>query len=204
MPLGGCIPLSKGVSTEQGASLLVNPVTAVGLLETAHLQKAPAAIQSAAASQTGRMILRLAQESNYPLVNVVRRQAQVDLLHDLGADHVLNSSDPDFKVQLAETCTRLSVTVAFDAVAGEMTGTLLNAMPYGSTVYVYGALAPEPSGAISPLGLIFERKRVAGFFLSDWIQSRGTVSLLRTSKRVQTLIASGESTGGSEYQTSVA
>ena len=190
--LGGCIPLKKGVSLEQGASLLVNPLTAVGLLETAKSQGAKATIQTAAASQTGRMIICLAQEMGMPLVNIVRRQEQVDLLTGLGAENLLNSSDPDFEAQLAVLCDRLNVTVAFDAVAGDMTGRLFNAMQPGATVYVYGALDTDPCGNISPLGLIFRRKRVEGFFLSDWIERQGMLKVMRAANRAQNLIASGE------------
>jgi NADPH2:quinone reductase len=189
--LGGCIPLKKGVSLVQGASLLVNPLTAVGLLETAKSHGAAATLQTAAASQAGRMIIRLAQEMGMPLVNIVRRQEQVDLLAELGAENLLNSSEPDFEVRLVETCQRLNVTVAFDAVAGDMTGCLFNAMQPGATVYVYGALDPEPCSDISPLGLIFRQKTVKGFFLTDWIGSQGLLKVMRASNRVQNLIASG-------------
>ncbi len=202
--LGGCIPLKKGVNLAQGASLLVNPLTAVGLLETAKAHGAAATVQTAAASQTGRMIIRLAREMGMPLINIVRRQEQVDLLSGLGAQNLLNSSEPDFEAQLVDICQRLNATAAFDAVAGEMTGRLFNAMPSGATVYVYGALDPEPCGNVSPLGLIFRQKRIEGFFLTDWIGNQGILKVMRASNRVQTLIASGEIETTIQQQVSLA
>jgi NADPH:quinone reductase-like Zn-dependent oxidoreductase len=189
---GGCVPLHKDLDIEQGASLLVNPVTAVGLLDEAKKRGAKGVVQTAAASQAGRMIIRLAQDAGTPLVNIVRRPEQVDLLHELGADNVLDSSAPDFQGQLADICTRLKVTAAFDAVAGAMTGQLLEAMSEGAVVFVYGALSQEECSGINPISLIFRDKRVEGFFLGQWIRKRGLLNVLRQSNRLQKLIATGQ------------
>ena len=83
----------------------------------------------------------MATEANYPLINVVRRKEQLDLLRSLGAKHVLNSSSDLFADELKAMCERLGATVAFEAIAGNMTGTVMNAMPDDSVVYVYGALS---------------------------------------------------------------
>jgi NADPH:quinone reductase-like Zn-dependent oxidoreductase len=189
---GGCIPLRKDLDSEQGATLLVNPLTAVGLLDEARRRSANAVMQTAAASQAGRMIIRLAQEAGTPLLNIVRRPEQVDLLGELGAENVLNSSDPDFQQQLADVCARLKITVAFDAVAGAMTGQLLEAMPEGAVVFVYGALSEDECRGINPIGLIFRDKQVKGFFLGQWIRKRGLLNVIRQSNRVQKLMAGGQ------------
>jgi NADPH:quinone reductase-like Zn-dependent oxidoreductase len=188
----GCIPLSKDVDTEQGATLLVNPLTAIGLLDEARRRGAQAVLQTAAASQTGRMIIRLAQDAGTPLVNIVRRPEQVELLRELGAENVLNSTASDFQRQLVDICTQLKVTIAFDAVAGPMTGTLLEAMPEGAVVFVYGALSEDACSGVSPIGLIFQDKKVEGFFLGQWIRQRGLLTIIRHSYRVQKLIAGGQ------------
>jgi NADPH:quinone reductase-like Zn-dependent oxidoreductase len=190
--LSGCLPLIKELDTEQGATLLVNPLTAVGLLDEAKKRGARAVMQTAAASQAGRMLISLAQDIGMPLVNIVRRPEQVDLLHGLGAENVLNSSASDFQQQLVDIVTKLQVTVAFDAVAGAITGQLLSAMPKGATVLVYGALSQNQCSGIDPIGLIFSDKRVGGFFLGQWIREQGPINLLRQSNRVQRLIASGQ------------
>ncbi|HUS39361.1 MAG TPA: zinc-binding dehydrogenase, partial [Pirellulales bacterium] len=146
-----CIPLKKDVSFEQGACLIVNPLTAMGLLETARRGGHAAAVHTAGASQLGRMMIAMAEQMNYPLVNLVRREEQVQLLRSLGATHVLNSSVEDIEEQLQETCQRLRATAAFEAVGGDLTGTVMNVLPRGSTVYVYGALSEEACGNIDPI-----------------------------------------------------
>lgn len=117
-----CIPLPEEVSFEQGSMHCVNPLTAIGLLDKAKQYKAQAVIQTAAASQLGRMIVRLAHEDNVPLINIVRREEQVKLLKDLGAEHVLNSSDSDFFEKLQDLAKKMRATVCLDAISGKFTG----------------------------------------------------------------------------------
>ncbi|QDU90497.1 Alcohol dehydrogenase [Pirellulimonas nuda] len=187
-----CIPLKQGLTLEQGATLIINPLTAVGLLATARKEGHAAAVQTAGASQVGRMVVRLAREAGYPLISVVRRDAQVELLRKEGAEHVLNSSDPDFAAQLTSLCARLKATAAFEAVAGDLTGIALNAMPRGATAYVYGGLSETACGGVDPLGLIFEDKQLRGFFLGAWLKQQGALGILRAAGRAQKLIIEGQ------------
>jgi len=186
-----CVPLHRGLDVDAGATLIINPLTAIGLMDEAQRRGARAVIQTAGASQVGRMVLRLAADAGVPLVNVVRRDEQVELLRSLGAEHVLDSESASFNEDLRRLCSDLRATVAFEAVAGEMTGYLLGAMPRESTALVYGALSEQPCGAIDPIGVIFEGKRVEGFYLGSWMQGRGLLAMLRLTSRAQRLVREG-------------
>lgn len=188
----GCIPLRDGVDWDQGATLVINPLTAAGLLATAKQQGHRAVVQNAAAGQVGRMVIKLAQKAGTPVVNIVRRQEQVELLQQLGAEHILNASDPDYADQLREICKRIEVTAAFDAVAGPATGELLNAMARGGTAYVYGALSNKSSSDLDPGDMIFRGKRVEGFYLGAWTTGTNLVRALRAANQIQKMMASGE------------
>ncbi len=186
-----CIPLRRAVPIEQAAGLIINPLTALGLLDTARRGGHRAAVHTAAASQLGRMLVALARDRQFPIVHVVRRDEQVDLLRSLGAAHVLNSSAPGFVEAFRTTCRRLQATVAFEAVAGDLTGLLLQNLPPGATVYVYGALSQQPCGQIDPIDLIFRGKTVAGFFLGAWCRRQSSLRMLRLARRVQQLLLDG-------------
>ncbi|MCB0063336.1 MAG: zinc-binding dehydrogenase [Caldilineaceae bacterium] len=188
----GCIPLRDGVDWDQGATLVINPLTAAGLLSTAKQQGHRAVVQNAAAGQVGRMVIKLAQKAGTPLVNIVRRQEQVELLQQLGAEHILNSSDPDYGDQLRDRCERLKVTAAFDAVAGPATGELFNAMARGGTVYVYGALSNKKSSDLNTGDIIFRGKRVEGFYLGAWTSGTNLLRALRAANEIQQMMAAGE------------
>src|SRR4026208_116410 len=64
-----CIPLNKNVSLEQGATLLVNPLTALAMFEIAQRGKHRAIVSTAAASAVGGMILRLGKRYNLPIIH---------------------------------------------------------------------------------------------------------------------------------------
>lgn len=186
-----CIPLRREVPIEQAASLIINPFTALGLLDTARRGGHRAAVHTAAASQLGRMLVALTRDRRFPIIHIVRRVEQVDLLRSLGATHVLNLAAPDFVDTLRTTCRQLQATVAFDAVAGDLTGLLLQNLPAGSTVYVYGALSQQACSQIDPIDLIFRDKAVAGFFLGTWRRRQGSLRMMRLARRVQQLLLDG-------------
>jgi NADPH:quinone reductase-like Zn-dependent oxidoreductase len=187
-----CVPLKSQLPMEQAASLIINPLTAVGLLETARKAGHRGAVHTAGASQLGRMLLAMSVQQDYPMIHVVRREEQVALLKSKGAAHVLNSSSEGFAKQLRSLCKQLNATAAFEAVAGPMTGTVHNAMPRGSTIYVYGALSVSPCGNIDPVELIFHEKTITGFFLGAWLRERGTLRTIFAARRVQQMLIDGQ------------
>lgn len=174
-----CIPLPNTVSLERGAMSIVNPLTAWALMEIARKDGHRGVIQTAAASALGKMILRLGARRRTPVIHIVRRPAQVELLRALGAgaDVVLDSSQPDFEERLRAAAHRWHATIAFDAVAGAMTGLILQAMPKKSKVIVYGGLSQEAC-RVDPRQFIFEQKRVEGFWLSQPVRL-SMIDLLR-------------------------
>jgi NADPH:quinone reductase len=184
-----CMPLRKDVDLEQGAALLVNPITAWALMEEARRGSHRAAVQTAAASALGRMIVRLGKKFSLPVINVVRRAEQVELLRREGAEHVVNSSEPGFENQLRDLCHQLGATIGFDAVSGEMSAIMLRAQPRGGRLLVYGGLSLQASQA-DPGSLIFESKRLEGFWLSGWLRTKNLLGQLRLARQVQELLGS--------------
>ena len=184
---GFCIPLMKSTDLEQASMMIVNPFTAWALLAIATESRARAVVQTAAASALGHMVIRLAASRGLEVVNVVRRREQVELLKSKGAREVLDSSEADFDERLKEACEHVRATVAFDAVAGSLTGRVLHAMLAGSECLVYGGLSMEGC-LLDPRSLIFERKRLRGFWLSDWMRRASAVKKFSASRSIQKLL----------------
>ncbi len=146
-----------------GASSFVNPLTALGMTETMRREGHSALVHTAAASNLGQMLVKLCQKDGIPLVNIVRKPGQEELLKSLGAEHVLNSTSPTFDADLVTALTATKATLAFDATGGgTLASQILNAMEeaanataggeysrYGSSVhkqvYIYGALDTSPT-----------------------------------------------------------
>lgn len=179
-----CVPLTDAVPDEQGAMLIVNPLTAWALMDIARKDGARAFVQTAAASAVGRMLVRLSQRFGVEGVHIVRRDEQAELLRSMGAVHVMNSETPDFDERLREVCHQLNATIAFEAVSGMLAARVLKAMPDGSRLILYGALSESPLMA-DPRDLIFQRKRIEGFWLADWLGGRSAIGQLRLGKQIQ-------------------
>ncbi|MDF1565559.1 MAG: zinc-binding dehydrogenase [Deltaproteobacteria bacterium] len=187
VPNGMALPLGAGVSLESGAMSVVNPMTALALLDLCRERRCRAVVNTAAAGALGRMIDRIFGAEGIEVINVVRRPEQVESLRARGVKHVLDSSAGDFEASLRERCKALGATLAFDAVGGSLTGQLLAGLERGSTVMVYGGLSEQPSRA--EIGdLIFSGKTLTGFWLSRWIPAQGVLKNLRTWRRVQGLL----------------
>ncbi len=189
-----CFPLNPDVSFADGATLLVNPLTAWALIDGAISAGHQAAIQTAAASSLGKMILRLAQDRHFPLINVVRREEQMLALRELDCKFVLNSETPDFEKDLRELAAKLSATVCFEAVAGELANQVLKAMPSRSELWSYGGLSGEPC-RIEPMVLIYEEKLVRGFW--------GPPTLYKSPQKLAQAVNEIQSNINSVFHTSV-
>jgi NADPH:quinone reductase len=185
----GCIAVSADVSDEQAASMFVNPWTAIALSEVARKGRHPAIVLTAGASQLARMMLRLSQPKGAPIIHIVRNAAQVQLLKSLGAKEVIDSSSPDFQGRLAADCDRLKATIAFDAVAGDMTGILARAMPQRSRIVVYGSLASQ-SCRVKVNNLLFGETTLEGFWLNHWLAEKNLLQQLFLGKRTEKLLSS--------------
>src|SRR5271155_5760773 len=157
-----CLELPEGTPATAGASSFVNPLTALGMVETMRREGHSAIVHTAAASNLGQMLNKLCIEDGVPLVCVVRRPEQAELLRAAGATHVCDSSSPSFMANLIEAIAATSATLGFDATGGgTLASQILTAMEaaasagaseysrYGSTthkqVYLYGSLDRGPT-----------------------------------------------------------
>lgn len=182
-----CLELPDGTDPRDGASCFINPLTALGFVETARRENHKSIVHTAAASNLGQMLNRICLADGIPLVNIVRSKVQADLLKSQGATQVVNSKDADFKEQLASALAETHATVAFDAIGGgKLGGQILAAMEavasrdmqvynrYGSDVfkqlYVYGALDLSPIVMNRTFGF---RWSVSGWLLPHFLAAAG-------------------------------
>jgi NADPH:quinone reductase-like Zn-dependent oxidoreductase len=192
-----CLPLGD-LSAEQGASAFVNPMTALGFVETARMEGEGAIIHTAAASNLGQMLVRICQEDDIPLVNIVRKSEHVELLTGLGAGHIVNSSDDDFMGQLRGAIEATGAYLGFDPIGGgQMADTCFKAMEqvavskmteysrYGSDqakkMYIYGRLDLGPTILTPAYGFGWT---LSGWLLTPFLQKAGMETIVRMRQRV--------------------
>ena len=98
--------------------MFVNPLTALGMVETMKREGHTALVHTAAASNLGQMLNRICLKDGIALVNIVRSEGQARLLREIGAEHVVDSTSPDFMDELTKALEITGATLAFDAIGG--------------------------------------------------------------------------------------
>jgi NADPH:quinone reductase len=193
-----CLVLPPGTTPAEGADCFVNPLTALGMVETMRAEGHKALVHTAAASNLGQMLNKICIKDRVGLVNIVRKPEHVDLLKKLGAIYVCNSSSPTFMDDLTAALTASGATVAFDAIGGgRLAGQILTAMElaanktakeysrYGSTthkqVYIYGGLDRGPTEFNRAFGMAWG---IGGWLLTAFLQKIGFEAAQKLRERV--------------------
>ncbi|NNL57740.1 MAG: zinc-binding dehydrogenase [Pseudomonadales bacterium] len=214
VPAAVCLPVNPPHTAKQAASSFVNPVTVLAQLETMRSEGQSALINTAAASNLGKMMIKVCAKDGIPLVNVVRKAEHVEQLKALGAEYVCNSSDKNFAEQLEHAIAATGAMIAFDCTGGgNMADKLLKAMEavaarnekeysrYGSSthkqVYIYGGLDRSPTTLTRSYGLAWS---VSGWLLTAAMGKMGMEKVIEFKQRVASEL---DTTFASDYSAEV-
>jgi NADPH:quinone reductase-like Zn-dependent oxidoreductase len=187
VPAMTCLPLHDGTTAQEGASSFVNPLTALAMVETMKLEGHTALIHTAAASNLGQMLNKICIADGVSLINIVRKQEQVDILKGIGAKYIVDSSADSFQADLMKAIDETGATIAFDALGGgQLASDILACMErvlskdavglntYGSEqlkqVYLYGGLDISPTVLNRSYGMCWA---VGGFLLPHFLKRVG-------------------------------
>ena len=193
-----CLLLPPGTTPADGASCFVNPLTALGMVETMRLEGHKALVHTAAASNLGQMLVKLCNNDGVGLVNIVRKPEQAALLRGLGAKFVCDTSAPTFRDDLTNALVETGATLAFDAIGGgKQAGQILACMEiaanktakefsrYGSTthkqLYIYGGLDRAPTEFNRAFGMAWG---IGGWLLTPFLQKIGNEAGQKLRERV--------------------
>jgi NADPH:quinone reductase len=193
-----CLLLPEGTTPADGASCFVNPLTAIGMVETMRREGHKALVHTAAASNLGQMLVKLCHEDGIGLVNIVRKPEQLALLKAIGATHICNMTAPTFMDDLTNALVETGATLAFDAIGGgRQAGQILACMEmaanktakeysrYGSTthkqVYIYGGLDRGPTEFNRAFGMAWG---IGGWLLTSFLQKVGSEAAQKLRERV--------------------
>jgi NADPH:quinone reductase-like Zn-dependent oxidoreductase len=193
-----CLVLPAGTTAAEGASCFVNPLTALGMVETMRREGHKALVHTAAASNLGQMLNKICLKDGVSLVNIVRSPQQADILRQIGARHICDSAAPAFLDDLTNALVETGATLAFDAIGGgKLAGQILTCMEiaanktakvysrYGSNVYkqvyIYGGLDTRPIELNRAFGMMWG---VGGWLLFPFLQKIGAADGARLRQRV--------------------
>jgi NADPH:quinone reductase-like Zn-dependent oxidoreductase len=193
-----CLVLPEGTTPAEGASCFVNPLTALGMVETMRREGHKALVHTAAASNLGQMLNKVCLKDGIGLVNIVRSPQQADILRKIGARHICDSTAPAFMDDLTNALVETGATLAFDAIGGgRLVGQILTCMEisanktakvysrYGSSVYkqvyIYGGLDTRPTELNRTFGMAWG---IGGWLLFPFLQKIGAADGMRLRQRV--------------------
>jgi NADPH2:quinone reductase len=193
-----CLLLPDGTPARDGASCFVNPLTALGMVETMRQEGHKALVHTAAASNLGQMLNRICLKDGIALVNIVRKPEQEAVLRAQGATHICSQASPTFMEDLTQALVATGATLAFDATGGgKLAGQILTCMEaalnrtakeysrYGSTtykqVYIYGGLDTSPTEFSRSFGMAWG---MGGWLLFPFLQKAGPVTVQTLRQRV--------------------
>ena len=165
VPASSCLVMDDKITSAEAASSFVNPLTVLAFIETMKMENHSGIVNTAAASNLGQMLVKLCKDDSIPLVNIVRKNEQAEMLKSMGTDYVCNTSDPGFMKDLIAALIATGATLGFDATGGgndgKLPGQILSAMEiaankttkeysrYGTDiykqVYIYGGLDQSPT-----------------------------------------------------------
>jgi len=193
-----CLVMADGTDPADAAAAFVNPLTALGMVETMRMEGHTALVHTVGASNLGLMLNRICLDDGVGLVNIVRKPEHVEQLRALGAEHVVDSSADSFGEDLTDALRATGATIAFDAIGGgNLAGILLSKMEkvageqagefsrYGSDthkqVYIYGGLDRGPTTLRRDFGMSWG---LGGWLLTPFLMKIGQEAADRLRRRV--------------------
>ena len=161
-PAAGLVPLPDSITDEQGAQLIAMPFSAITLLGLLGVGPGDWFVQNAANGAVGKAVAMLARARGIHALNLVRRDAAVAEMQDLGLD-ALSTEGADWPDRVRAATGGAPIRAAVDSIGGKAAGALLSLLADEGLLVSFGSMT---GGAmeISSGDLIFKQAVVRGFW----------------------------------------
>ncbi len=187
------VPLPDLIDNTSAAQLLAMPMSALLLLELAHVQPGQWLIQNGANGAVGKLIEQISQIQGFSVINLVRRAASIDELKKLGAKYVIATDTPDWKKAVKAYSADHPLIVGIDAVGGESSQDLLSLLAENSQLISYGAMSGQPM-QLSSSPIIFKNITVKGFWGGKIFTALSNTEKMRVVSTIVQYVAKGQLT----------
>jgi NADPH:quinone reductase-like Zn-dependent oxidoreductase len=174
----------------QLAVLAINPATAYLLLDKyATLAAGDWVGQNAANSAVGRCVIALARLRGLKTLNIVRREAAAQIVHDAGADRVIVAGH-DLPAQIADALDGAQLALVLDGTPGPAAAGLAGALRFRGVMVSYAFVTGIPP-AVPARDLIFNEVTHTGFWLLNWLRHAPRAEIEQTYRTLSDLVATG-------------
>ena len=157
------IPVPDAMSDETAAQLISMPFSALSLLDSLDVQAGDWIAQNAANGAVGKLLAQFAAARGVRVLGLVRRDAGVSELAELGIRDVVSTASDDWRQQAAAILGDAAPHAAVDSVGGKAAGDLLSLLGEGGTLVSFGSM-DSGTLTLSAGDLIFKQATVKGFW----------------------------------------
>lgn len=145
VPVEALIPVPDGLGPREAAALVTDGVTALAVLDGAQLNPGEWVLVTAAAGGFGSLLVQLAHAAEAHVIGAARGERKLARVRDLGADVVVDYSEPGWSDQVSEVTGGRGADVVLDGAGGEIGRAAFEVTARGGRFSAHGA----PSGGFA-------------------------------------------------------
>ncbi|HKU90540.1 MAG TPA: zinc-dependent alcohol dehydrogenase family protein [Steroidobacteraceae bacterium] len=145
VPARSVMPAPPGLTAIEAASIWMQYLTAMAIIEVAQATVGDYVIIRAASSSVGLAAMQLANWAGATPIAATRRSTKRQALLDQGAKHVIATEESDLVDEVMKITGGRGARIVFDPVGGPYVETLAQAMAVDGTLFIYGGLSGQPT-----------------------------------------------------------
>jgi len=145
VPAGSVLPAPPKLSSVEAASIWMQYLTAMAILEITRATVGDYVIIRAASSSVGLAAIQLANWAGATPIAATRHNSKRQILLQHGAKHVIATEESDLVAEVMKITNGKGARIVFDPVGGPYVDTLAQAMAVDGTLFIYGGLSGQPT-----------------------------------------------------------
>ena len=145
VPARSILAAPRALSAVQAASIWMQYLTALAIIEVAHATVGDHVIIRAASSSVGLAAIQLANWAGAVPIAATRRGTKSRALLEQGAKHVIATEEDDLVAEVMKITGGKGARIVFDPVGGPYVDTLAQAMAQDGVLFIYGGLSGQPT-----------------------------------------------------------
>jgi NADPH2:quinone reductase len=144
---GGLVEVPGGLSLADAAALLHDGRTALGLMEATEPSPGEWVLVTGASGGLGALLVQLARDRGARVIGAARGERKLALARDLGAEAVVDYTEPDWTGRALAVTGGTGPSVVLDGIGGEIGGAAYQVTAEGGRFSAHGT----PGGGFAPI-----------------------------------------------------
>jgi len=145
VPARSVLTAPPALTAIEAASIWMQYLTALAIIEVAHATVGDYIIIRAASSSVGLAAIQLANWAGAVPIAATRHSTKSQALLDQGAKHVIATEESDLVAEVTKITGNAGARIVFDPVGGPYVETLAQAMAQDGVLFIYGGLSGQPT-----------------------------------------------------------